>query len=371
MMMARGHVVYHYGHKRSEVYCTQHISVTDDEVLQKAYGPDYDFRKTFFRHNAEDHAHITFCKNAIEAVKIYKQPNDFLLMFWGLGHKPIMDAHPDLIAVEPGIGCYNRPSCRFNVFESYAVMHGIYAKHNMQPAWFDCVIPNYFEPDPVVNDTDELSTTINALEPGFALVICRMCEDKGVGLAVDAASRAGFRIVIAGQGDPKYLTDKPYTFLGYVEPKHRRALLSKARCLMSLSYYTEPFGGIAVEAQFAGVPVITTDWGAYPETVLHGVTGYRCRTMDHIVFAMKDCVKLDKDAIKTWATSRYGFDKVASMYEEYFGMLKSVNENRGFYDITDRDNLDWLRCESLQIAKAATNENCGVDGDGVGAGTNP
>jgi glycosyltransferase involved in cell wall biosynthesis len=372
MMMARGHTVYHYGHERSDVYCTKHLSVTDDDVLTKAYGADYDFRKTFFRHSGDDHAHVTFCKNAIEAIKIHKQPNDFLLMFWGLGHKPVMDAHPDLIAVEPGIGCYNRPSCSFNVFESYAVMHGIYAKHNMQPGWFDCVIPNYFEPDPVVEDSeDELLEVIRGIEPGFALVICRMCEDKGVGLAVDAASRAGFPVVLAGQGDPKHLTDKPFHFLGYVQPKHRRALLAKARCLMSLSYYTEPFGGIAVEAQFAGVPVITTDWGAYPETVLHGVTGFRCRTMDHIVFALKNCTKLDRKAIQTWASSRYGFDKVASMYEEYFGMLVSVRENRGFYDITDRDNLDWLRCESLRIENAATNEGGDLDGEGVGPGPHP
>lgn len=380
MMMARGHTVYHYGHDRSDVYCTKHIPVTNDEILTKAYGDDFDFKKTFFRHGSDDFAHTSFCKNAIEALKSTKQKNDFLLLFWGLGHKPIMEAHPDLIAVEPGIGCYNRPSCKFNVFESYAVMHGIYGKHNINPSWMDCVIPNYFEPD-VAGEPDALLDQIEDMEPGFALVICRMCEDKGVGLAVDAASRIGLPIVIAGQGDPRYLTNKPYTFLGYVQPKHRRALLAKARCLLSLSYYVEPFGGIAVEAQFAGVPVITTDWGAYAETVLHGVTGFRCRNMDHIVYALKTCTELNRGTIQTWARSRYGFDKVASMYEEYFSMILSVHENRGFYDITDRTSLDWLRCECLQVVDPATNgrtcgtcatsasKDCSVDGNGVGAGT--
>lgn len=357
MMTARGHVVYHYGHERSVVACTKHITVTTDYDLRKAYGEDYDYKRSFFKHDVTDHAHVTFCHNTSLELAKTKQPRDFLLMFWGLGHKPVKDAHPDLIAVEPGIGCYNKPSAPYNVFESYAVMHGVYAKYSISPSWVDCVIPNYFEDDVLVTDPkedDAVMTQIRALESGFVLVICRMNEDKGVGLAVDAAQRAGYQVVLAGQGDPSRLTNKPYTFLGYVEPRHRRLLLSKARCLCSLSYYIEPFGGISVEAMMAGVPVITSDWGCYAETVLHGVTGYRCRTMDHIVFALKKCASLDRQTIRTWAVSRYGFDKVSRMYEEYFNMLLSVSDNKGFYDITERTQLDWLRSECLAICNETT-----------------
>jgi glycosyltransferase involved in cell wall biosynthesis len=331
MMTARGHTVYHYGHERSQVPCTKHISVTSDAILKEAYG-DHDWKKFMFKHNGADFAHVSFAKNTIEALKGTKLANDFLLLFWGLGHKSIAEAHPDLIAVEPGIGCFNLPCADFCVYESYAVLHSVYAKHNMNPKWLDAVIPNYFEedPDPVGQD-DPLMKQIEALPNGFALMICRMVHEKGVGIAVDAAMRANIPIVLAGQEDPSAITSHPYTYLGYVEPKHRKALLKKARCLLQPSHYVEPFGGINVEAQFMGVPVITSDWGAYAETVIHGKTGFRCRTMEQFVFALKATEGLDKDFIQTYARKNYGFDKIGSMYEDFFSNVLQVYTGLGFY----------------------------------------
>ena len=337
MLHRRGHTVYHYGHKDSEVECTEVVHVTDNELLQQSYG-SYDWKKTFFKHNNADLAHQTFYKRAIVEVGKRKEKGDFLLCFWG--QKPVADAHPDLIAVEPGIGCFNRTFAPFNVFESYAVMNCVYGiMDNKNPAWYDCVIPNYFDP----NDFE-----YREKKGDYLLFLGRLITNKGVAIAVDIAVRTGLKLIIAGQGDYKSImggTEPPpnVEIVGYADVAKRRELLAGAKALIQATYYNEPFGGCVIEAGMSGTPVITSDWGAFPETVLHGVTGFRCRTMDHFVWAAKNIDKIKPQACRDWAMANYSMDRVVLMYEEYFSMLQDVNKRKGFYEIhEERDSLDWL-----------------------------
>ena len=48
MMHRRGHVVIHYGHKDSEVEVTEHVTITDNDLFEKAYG-HYDWKKEHFQ----------------------------------------------------------------------------------------------------------------------------------------------------------------------------------------------------------------------------------------------------------------------------------------------------------------------------------
>jgi glycosyltransferase involved in cell wall biosynthesis len=336
MMTERGHTVYHYGHKDSEVVCTEHIAVTFNEDLKIAYG-DHDWRKNFFKHNTSDHAHQIFNQRAIIEVGVRKQKNDFILCFWGYAHKPIFQAHPELIPVEPGIGCTNEPCCPQNIFESYSVMNQVYGQYKRSPHWYDAVIPNYFDPEDFeFNDKPE----------DYYLFVGRIIGSKGIGIAVDVTKRLGAKLLVAGQGDFESVVGPlpdHVKLIGYVEPKERCDLMKNAKALFAPTHFNEPFGGVMVEALFCGTPVITTDWGGFAENNLHGVTGYRCRTMEQFVWAAKNIDNISRKACHEWAMKNFSLQRIALMYEEYFSTLLKIHTGNGFYDENpDRSELDWL-----------------------------
>jgi hypothetical protein len=99
-----------------------------------------------------------------------------------------------------------------------------------------------------------------------------------------------------------------------------------------------------VEALFCGTPVITSDWGGFAENNLHGVTGYRCRTMEQFEWAARNIDKINRRTCHDWAINNFSLDRVALMYEEYFETLAKVHNGAGgFYAKNpDRKDLDWM-----------------------------
>jgi len=354
MMTRRGHIVYHYGHKDSEVECTEHVPVTFDEDLEKAYGK-YDWRKNFFQHNTADHAHQIFNERAIVEVGKRKMPNDFLLCFWGYAHQPIANAHPELIAVEPGIGCTNKPFTNQSIFESHAVMNVVYGKYDRSPHWYDAVIPNYF---------DREDFEFNPTPKDYFLFVGRVIECKGIGIAIEVTKRLGVKLLVAGQGNLQDIVNpvpEHVTHIGYVEPKARSELMRNAKALFAPTHYNEPFGGVTIEALFCGTPNITSDWGGFAENNIHGVTGYRCRTIEQFVWAAKNIDKISRKACYDWAINNFSLERVALMYEEYFRSLSKIHDGSGGFYATnnERTELDWL-VRAYPVIEAAPSSLEGV-----------
>jgi len=340
MMRARGHHIIHYGHNESEVDCDEQVNITDNELFKAAYG-HYDWKKEHFKHSTTDHCNTTFNQRAIEEVGKRKQPNDFLLLFWGVGHDAVGKAHPDMIAVEPGIGCFNTPCTTFSIFESYAVMNYIYGQERSQPKWFDAVIPNYF---------DLADFEFNAKPGDYFMYLGRIIESKGIGIAVEIAKRTGLKLKVAGQGDFKkelgFDPPEHVEVVGYLEPEARDDMLRGARALLAPTHYNEPFGGVTIEALLCGTPIITSDWGAFSENNIHGVTGYRCRTIEQFEWAAKNIDTIDRRKCRQWAEKNFSLERVGAMYEEYFTTLHTVYTGDGFYQKNPgRKELDWLKRE--------------------------
>jgi glycosyltransferase involved in cell wall biosynthesis len=345
MMKARGHTIIHYGHDNSQVECDENVGVTNDAVLDSAYS-GHDWRANTFKYDLNDSAYQHFYKHAIEEIRHRKQRGDFLLCFWGWGHKAIADAHPDMLVVEPGIGYPGGIFAPYRVFESQSIMAAWFGMQAVNGpghfSWYDAVIPNYFDLD----DFEYCET-----KDDYFLYLGRIGEHKGVHIAIQACQAVGARLKIAGQGSISHLgyNEQPagVEVVGYADVNTRRQLMSRAKGQFVCTMYGEPFGGVQIEAMLSGTPVISTDWGCFGELNLHGITGYRCRTFEHLTWAAKNIQNINPNNCRDWAATNFSFDKVGSMYEEFFyGITKVHDGSNGWYAPNDlRQDLDWLKRE--------------------------
>jgi glycosyltransferase involved in cell wall biosynthesis len=329
MLKTRGHTVIHYGNEASEVVCTEHVTVTRESAL----GDPADFLK----YDLGSAIYQQFTGGAIEEIASRKQPHDFLLCPFGAAHKAIADVHRDMIVVEPGIGYPGGHFARFKVFESYAMLHAYYGLKPVETAglidWYDVVIPNIFDPD---------DFKFSARKDDYFLCLGRVGSAKGTDIAIDVINAIGARLVVAGPGQ----LDKPHALVehvGIVGPEDRKKLLTNAMALLAPSTFIEPFCGVAIEAMLSGTPVISSDFGALAENILHGVTGYRCRTFEHFTWAARNIDKINPLACRAFAEKNFTMERVAKMYDEYFWSLMNIFTGKGWYEQNPaRRDLGWL-----------------------------
>jgi glycosyltransferase involved in cell wall biosynthesis len=220
-----------------------------------------------------------------------------------------------MMVVEFGVG-YSGVFSNYRVFESYAWMHAVYAQHRdaatADGSFFDAVIPGYLDPD---------MFPMGKGDGDYYLYVGRMIPRKGIDIAAHICKTIGARLIFAGPGNhiPSY-----GEYLGPVGPEKRAELMGGAIATFVPTLYLEPFGNVNIESQACGTPVITTDWGAFTETVVEGVTGFRCRNVEEFILATQNVKNLDRQAIRDRAISLYSVDVIAKQYEKYFHRLETL-----------------------------------------------
>ena len=288
----------------------------------------------------KDKPNLIFAQNAVKEILKRKQDHDILLCTMGNYQKGIIDS-VGMLTVESGIG-YLGTCAKFRIFESYAWMHYIYGLSKQEiGGWYDAVIPNYYD----VNEFPYIEK-----KKDYLLYLGRIVSRKGVQTASDIAKETGHQLYIVGQGklnnpDEGFDLEREnhIHYMPAVGPDKRAELLGNAKAVLMPTYYIEPFGSVAIEAQLCGTPMITTDWGAFSETVLHGVTGYRCRVLEEFCWAVKHIDQIKPSDCRKWAVNNYSMDRIGKMYEEYFERVLRLYKNGWYEKNNDRKELDWLK----------------------------
>jgi glycosyltransferase involved in cell wall biosynthesis len=163
----------------------------------------------------------------------------------------------------------------------------------------------------------------------YACFLGRMSPDKGVHTAIDVARRAGVPLRIAAKMRepeerayfeasvrPRLGDDVEY--LGEIGRADKAALLGGAVCLLNPIAWPEPFGMVMIEALAHGTPVVVTPFGAAPEIVDDGITGFIRTGIDELADAVRRAPSLDRNACRSVAEQRFSIERMAADHLAFY-----------------------------------------------------
>ena len=331
MLLSLGHTVYLYGAEGSDAPCTEFIQTHTLKDIRDSWGNGdnrfdigYDWKNSEFRHDFNKEKTQTthkYYSKAIQEINKRKKDDHYLMITQGTYQKPIADAVKLYLTIEPGIG-YRGSYCKFRAFESSYLQNFTYGSENPRKCingrYYDRVIPNYYD------SKDFPKNKIAQIKDNYFLYIGRQISRKGIDTAIKTCDAIDTKLKIAGQG--KYHTkSKNVEFVGYADPKKRFDLMTHAKAVFVPTLYLESFGGVAVETMLCGTPVISTNFGVFPETVTKD-TGIRCNTLADFVQATKDIESFKALEIRKTA-ERYLLKTVKLEFNKWFNDLYNLWES--------------------------------------------
>lgn len=331
MMTEAGHEVFLYGGEHNEAPCTENVTLITEQERLGWFGPWDAAALPTITWNITDPWWEAMNSRAITEINKRAQPQDIVCITAGLAQKPVYDALAHLTCCESGVG-YEGIFTNRCAFESYAWMHHLYGKYGFNDGrWFDTVIPNYFDPQDFKQSKPE----------NYLLFIGRLVQRKGPHVAAQIAAELDIPLLVAGAGAVSYkkgqivcpeitIEGPTVEYVGPVGVEERASLMAGAKVTLAPTIYIEPFGGVTVESMFCGTPAVTSDWGAFSETVKPGVSGYRFRSLAEGCEAVEKAMLLDRTKVAAYADNTFSLTAVAPQFTRWFDQLTTL-WNDGWY----------------------------------------
>lgn len=201
--------------------------------------------------------------------------------------------------------------------------------------WFNCVSNSETQNCPqtqhllpyIDNGVDiQRLTLTDVRKRDFVFALGRICPEKGLHLALEAARTAGLSMLLAGEvfkyeAHEQYFEqeivprlDERRRFIGPVGFRQKRRLLTQARCLLIPSLVAETSSLVAMEALSCGTPVIAFPFGALPEVVEHGKTGFIVQDEQEMAAALQRIHLIDPEVCRRTAREKYSAERMTSRY---------------------------------------------------------
>ena len=163
----------------------------------------------------------------------------------------------------------------------------------------------------------------------YVLFLGRMNPEKAAHLAIDAARRAGKRLLIAAKlnepAEEAYFEEQVepklgdgVEWLGEATGERKLELLSRAQCLLFPIQWEEPFGLVMIEAMACGTPVVALRRGSVPEIVTDGVTGWVRDDPEELPAALEAVGDLDPRACRERVETDFDVPVMVSRYEAIY-----------------------------------------------------
>jgi len=98
----------------------------------------------------------------------------------------------------------------------------------------------------------------------------------------------------------------------------RLRALGRAKGLLHLIGFDEPFGLSVIEAMACGTPVIAYRRGSMPELIEDGVTGFLVDTFDEAVAAIGRLGEIDRRECRRAVEARFTVERMAEQYLQLY-----------------------------------------------------
>ena len=175
----------------------------------------------------------------------------------------------------------------------------------------------------------------------YLLWLGRICEEKGVHLALQAAELAGLPLVVVGPSymyarDHEYFEaevapllerNQAFRFVGSPSFACKIELLRRARGLLVTSTVEETSSLVAIEAMACGTPVVAFARGALPEVVLDGQTGFIVESIEEMAESTCRLNEIAAAGCRMHVERKHSIRNTAAEYERLYERVTDLHRS--------------------------------------------